>query len=229
MEYEPGYSYDVESIQDYADEQYAKYFGDSAAYEDNLLIVFLTYEDYYDYYYIAWVGDHIATDINYMLGDNDTELGQTMASCINENNYKYSLDANLAAVMTSMAKQIQELGLESSYTCTESHTTVTARLVNDTDIPMTQATVEDALAYFADTTGIPVVVVVEEMEDISGSGQSVTTSSGSGTSVFTVLLIVAAIVVVVIVIFNLRKRKKGEEDFIQSEKNKEYRRFDDQY
>lgn len=105
---EGSYRYDENTFQDYADAQYAAEFGSYGAYEDNLLITVLVEDEaYYDYYYIAWVGDHIVTDINYMMGGNDTHLGRAMSECINESSYKYSLDSNLAQVMESLTAQVR--------------------------------------------------------------------------------------------------------------------------
>ena len=57
--------YNEPAFQDYANEQYAREFGGSSAYEDNILIVFLTNEQSDGYYSIAWVGDNIDTEINH--------------------------------------------------------------------------------------------------------------------------------------------------------------------
>ena len=58
--------YDERKFQDYADEQYRAEFGTSTAYEDNILLVILTEKDETRFEYIAWVGDHIDTRINYL-------------------------------------------------------------------------------------------------------------------------------------------------------------------
>lgn len=238
LDYETsGIYYDEMALQDFADEQYAKEFGDSAAYEDNLLIVFLTEEDCYNFYYIAWVGDHIATDINVLMGDNDTALGEAMLESINETNYKYSLDANLAVVINSMEKQILELGLESSYTCEEDHSQVESHLTNYTELPMTESTVNDALAQFTQSTGIPVVIVVEDMEEVFGTSSLTTDVVGSdstaatGTRSFSVIsvLLIAALVILVVVLLVSRNRKKKEGSNADDERTKQYRQFDDQY
>ena len=217
--------YDEGVFQDFADEQYAAQFGDSSCYEDNLLIVFLVDEGCYSYSYIAWVGDHVATGINKMLGNNDTELGQAMSSCINETNYKYSLDSNLAAVMTTMAGKIEQLGLESSLICGTVHGAVDTRLVNRTDLPMTQSTVDGALEAFAEATGIPTVIVVEDMKDVFGTS-AVTMPSGSSVPFVAVVALVILIAVVVVLIY---RRKNSGEDSADEERNKKYRQFDDQY
>lgn len=212
-------SYDEEQFQDYADSQYASEFGSSSAYEDNLLITVLIDDDYYSYYYIAWVGDHIVTDINYMLGGDETELGQAMSQCINASSYKYSLDSNLAQVMESMKEQIKALGLESSFTCTENHTQVSSHLTNHTSLDLTESTVNDALAAFTEETGIPVVIVVEDMDEVFGT----TTSAGR---VATVAVLVVVLVAGIFLVVKVVRRRKDEDN---GTKDSRYHDFDDQY
>ena len=160
-----GGEYNEEQINDYADDQYAKYFSNNGAYEDNLVIVVLTEENQVDFSYIAWKGDHIHERVQQVLGNNSTELGLAMNSLINESNYKYSLDADLAKVMETMATKIAVLELSSCFTCSEERT-VMAKFVNNTDLPMTESTVQSALEHFAEATGIPVVLVVEDATDV---------------------------------------------------------------
>ena len=237
--FDSGTVYDELALQDFADDQYAKVFSNQPDYEDNLLIVFLTDAQYHDFCYIAWVGDHIAMDINYMLGNNDTTLGEEMINAVNETNYKYSLDSNLAAVMTSMAKKIQELGLDSSFTCQGEHNAVSSHLVNETDLPMTESTVNDALSYFTETTGIPVVLVVEDMADVFTTDGSATneieiqigtqSTSLSNINWTTVLLVIGGVALVVVLMTSRKRRKKDDHVETAEDRNKKYREFDDQY
>lgn len=215
--------YDEEVFQDYANAQYQKEFGSSSAYEDNLLIVFLTSEDHYDYSYIAWVGDHIVTDVNWLLGSNDTELGWAMSQSINQSSYKYSLDSNLAQVMQQMTKEIQDLGLESSFDCTEDHVQVSSHLTNYTQLELTNTTVNDALTAFTQATGIPAVIVVEDMEDVFGRS----VSTGSAVSVF---LVIAVVILVIVLLVNAgsRRRQQGTGS-AEDDRTRQYRQFDDQY
>lgn len=200
--------YDEEKFQDYADDQYAMHFSDSGAYEDNLLIVVLTEENNSDFYYIAWVGDHIATPIDHLMGNNSTTLGRAMNSCINESNYKYSLDSNLADVMNTMTKAVTDLGLESSFACSETRGSIKAELINNTELPMTESTVENALQNFADSTGIPVAIVVEDAGDVFGGGtKTVGGDSIPWGSVIAVIVVIALIVVTVV-----SKNKSKNED-----------------
>lgn len=161
------YNYDENTFQDYADKQYATEFGSSDAYEDNILLVFLAEdEEYYDYYYIAWVGDHIVTDINYMFGNEETELGTAISDSITTSSYKYSLDSNLAQVIEAMENQIVSKGFVSSYSCSEKHIQVESHLTNYSKIELTEDTVNTALQSFTDSTGIPIVIVVDDIANV---------------------------------------------------------------
>lgn len=213
----PENSYDENSFQDFANEQYEAVFGKSTAYEDNILLVFLTEnEEYYNYYYIAWVGDHIQTDINYMFGNEYTQFGQAIENSVNASSYKYSLDSNLAEVVKTMEKHITDLGLESSFVCTENHVQTQSYLINKTDTEMTADTVNSALDSFTQTTGIPITIVVADIDDVFGkSGQNIQTQtftqSGTVTSILPVIAIVLAVIFAVILIITLIKYKKKKD------------------
>ena len=199
-----GYSrYDENTFQDYADAQYQAEFGTSSAYEDNILLVFLTEDDeYYDYCYIAWVGDHVVTDISYMFGDERTALGSAISNAVNESSYKYSLDSDLAGVIESLKLQITLKGLETSFTCGEDHAQVQSHLTNKTSLNLTEQTVNAALQSFTDTTGIPIVLVVDDIEDVFPKQVPVVDIA------IAVLLIAAA---VFLIVRGLRSKKKDDD------------------
>lgn len=197
--------YDEEKFQDFADACYAREFGESAAYEDHILIaVLVDPEGYSDFYHIAWVGDHVVTEINYLFGGNGTELGQAMLSCINETNYKYSLDSNLAQVMETMTAEVQALGLDSSFKCSESHA-ASSHLTNDSALSMTASTVDAALAEFTAATGISVVIVVDEMEAVFGRTMPIS-------FVLPLLLVAVLLVLAVIGVVGAVKRRRNRDD-----------------
>lgn len=230
--------YDEGLLQDFADGQYAEAFGDVDTYEDNVLIVFLTEEDRSGYTWIAWVGDHVATDINWMLGNEETFLGEALSQCINEADYKYSLDSNLADVVRLLTKEIQGLELETSFTCNEARAEYTSHLVNKTALPLTDATVNDALIAFTDATGIPAVIVVEDFDDVFGDvtvEDSGSQNSGTnveempeGEKINWVLVIGIVLLVVIAVVAIVQNRKKKEQEW-QDDPNRRYRDIDDQY
>ena len=163
--------YDEAAFQDYANTQYAAAFGDSSAYEDNLLLVFLVNEESDGYYSIAWIGDNVKTEISNMFGDQSTAFGVAVLGNINSEYYAYSLDSNLASVMETMTAHVSRLGLESSFKKQADHSVMTEpALINNTALSLTSSTVEDALDAFTAATGIPTVIVVEDTEDVFGRG-----------------------------------------------------------
>ena len=198
-------SYDEEVFQDYADVKYAEEFGSSAAYEDNLLLVVLTSEDSSSYCYIAWVGDHVAPEINYMMGSNGTQLGQAMNQSINTSSYKYSLDSNLAQVVKAMQTKIEALGLPSSFSCEEARSGARSHLTNLSQLSMTAETVNSALEAFTASTGIPMVIVVDEMEDVFGRSLP---ANKIGSFVISGIVLVIAIWLIV----RAFKRKRTDRD-----------------
>lgn len=194
--------YDENSFQDYADIQYQEVFGTSTAYEDNILLVFLTENDaYYDYYYIAWVGDDIVAEVNDLFGNESTKLGQAISNGVNASSYKYSLDSDLARVIESMEKQIAEMELESAFTCKENHIQVESRLINKTSLNLTEQTVNAALQSFTETTGISIALVVDDIEDVLPKQTPV---AGIIISVFLIAL------AVFLIVRGLRSRDKGD-------------------
>ena len=162
-------SYNEQTFQAYTNEQYAAEFSSYDNYENNILIVFLSNEEADGYYTIAWVGDNIDTKINHMFGDETTTFGRVVTNSINREYYKYSLSSNLASVMDQMGDQIEKLNLESSFRKDKpSDNLPTSHITNKTSLAITEETVNDALQEFTEETNIPVVIVVDTMQNVFG-------------------------------------------------------------
>ena len=161
--------YQEKVFQDYANEEYYKLFGSSTAYEDNILIVFLTNEEADDYYCLAWVGDHIDSDVNELFGNQYTDLGLAMYESINTSGYWYSLDSNLAMAVDKMADSVESvIAYDDSFTCKEEHVQVESKIVNYSAHDITADTVNTALADFTARTGITMSIVVDDMDEVFG-------------------------------------------------------------
>ncbi len=208
MDNTPGY--DATAIGDYADAQYAAAFGMSNDYEDHLLLVFLVDEDCYDYYYIAWLGDHIDRRVAELFGDNQTALGRALAASVNAQSYKYSLDSDLAAVFDHMAQQIDALGMESIYFCQSPDTSVTSHVVNHTALPLTEQTLNASLEKFTEQTGIPTVVVVEDMADVLGSEEGTAPASQQRIGITALFILVPIVIIVILIVKNVRTKKNPD-------------------
>lgn len=191
------------TMQDYADGQYKKEFGQS---EDALCLVFLTGDDAEGYYSIAWIGDNIHTKINDMFGNEYTAFGKAVNQYIGSTYHAYSLDKSLASVMDSMTEQIVSLGLDSSFVDAPDTAIGGSHLINYTDLSLTENTVNRSLENFTDKTGIPTIIVVEDMEKVFG--KSLATSD----MLMIVLLIVIAVIIIVKFVKGSRANGSSDEE-----------------
>ena len=160
--------YDEVTFQAYADDCYRSVFGDSTAYEDNILIVFLTDEACENYYCITWVGDHIVTRVNDMFGGAGSTFGRAIENSVNATTYVYSLDSDLARAIGRMEEAVTTLNTDVYHSCKEQHVQVEPQFVNRTSLDLTEATVTDALVSFTEKTEIPIAIVVDDMEAVFG-------------------------------------------------------------
>lgn len=209
--------YDEATMQDYANVKYMKYFGNTSAVEDNILLVMLTNEACDGYYTIAWVGDNVDYQINEMFGEY-TECGDALYNNVDEY-FAYSLDTDLASVVKEMTQHIEALGLSSSFNFESDRSNLAdPKFVNMTSMDLTPEIVNASLEEFADKTGIPMVIVVDSAERVFGTDtestvtvtdpQSATPSTIQFSPVF--IITVAVIVVFLVVmggIFIWTKKK----------------------
>ena len=145
----------------------------------------------------------------------------------NTNSYKYSLDSNIAQVVEYMETEIVSKNLDSSYNCNEENGGYVSHLTNNTFIEMTEDTVNTALQHFTDSTGIPIVVVVEDIDDVFVTIQdtspapeyeeyqagTVTTGFGVLRPIFITIAVIAMIALAVfLIIRNKKKMKELEKD-----------------
>ena len=196
--------YSEQEIQQYANGRYEEIFGDNQeAYEDNLLVVVLTNEAADGYYAIAWIGDNVHTDISDMFGAEGTTFYNVMRSSINEKDFTYSLDSNLARVMRKMAEHVENEKLTSSFYREYSHeTSPTSKLYNYSQLSLNEETVNSALEDFTETTDIPVAIVVDTTENAFGRHLSFA-------DIFTVILCLGVMVVAIVLIVKAVKNRKN--------------------
>ena len=196
--------YDEKALQSYADQQYnAEFGGNISTYEENILIVFLVNENRDGYDTIAWVGDHIVSDINEQFGNQYTAFGIAMQSSINSY-YENSLSGNLAMAVDKMTESVESLDLESSYRVQSTGVKTESHLTNHSNLEINEATVNMALKDFTEATGIPMVIVVDSMETVIGKTLAVT-------DIFSVVIFIGMIVAAVVLIVRALKRRKGTE------------------
>jgi uncharacterized membrane protein len=197
--------YNESALQEYADQQYAIEFNSAKEYEDNILIVFLVDEECEGYYTIAWVGDNITEDIYSMFGNEYTEFGYKMKGSI-ASYYKNSLSKNLATVVNGMTDSISNLKLKSSFDRDYgSPAGYVSHLTNNSSLQLNEETVNRALEDFTAETDIPMVIVVEDMEEVFGK-------TVFGTDIMTIVACVALGGAAIYFIYRSVKDKKPEEN-----------------
>lgn len=199
--------YDEKTFQRYAMTQYNSEFADSGdAYEDNLLIAFLTNEEADGYYCIAIIGDNVQSEINDMFGNEYTAFGRIMQNSIDYDDYTYSLSSGLARAMERMADEVERRGLDSSFYLEESHElSPESHVVNLSPLAVNENTINRSLVEFTEKTGIPTVIVIDSMENVFGKGLT-------GDDILTIIIALIFIAVAVYLIVKAVKNKKNKND-----------------
>lgn len=213
--------YDEAVFQEYTNNRYYEEFADSQAFEDHVLIVFLTEEDADGYYAIAWVGDNLRGEVNDLFGAEGTAFGRAMNASINDY-HAYSLSANLAAVMERMTREVNSLGLDSPFRKAGDPSGIEPHLSNYSELNVSSSTVNAALEEFEEETGICAVIVVDSMENVFGK-------SVPATDWFTILiLLVIGGVAIYMIVQTVRanKKKEGSEEESAEDKESKYNRYE---
>lgn len=192
------YLYSEEDFQEFADREYQQAFGDSSCYEGNILLAILTNDEADDYFAIAWVGDEIDPQVREMFGGY-TQLGEEMNRYVNGTYYAYSLDSDLAAVVEAMTGHVS--AVSGKQTLSDSD----VGFWNYTDLDLTGGTVTGALQEFKEETGIPMVIVVESLEEVFPAKTAFGSIFSSGP-----LPIILVIAVVAIFLVGKKRKKSGE-------------------
>lgn len=202
--------YDEETFQDYVNAHYYREFENSTSIEANMMFFILTSENYDGFYMIAWGGDDIRYEVRDMFGNEDTEFGKTALDTINTEMYKYSLDTDIAALAIKMADMVAAMDYSSNLNEEKTPSSgVASHLVNASNVKLTEETVNEGLEYFEDKTDIPLVVVVDEAEEVFGitppTGDYILVAVFAG-------LIVLAIVLTVKAVRARKERRDGDGD-----------------
>ena len=105
-------------------------------------------------------------------------------------------------VVNRMEDAVVSLDLESSYNCSEESVEYTSHLTNRSKLQLNAETVNTSLQSFTDKTGIPIVVVVDEAEEVFGK-------TIAFADIFTVLIALVFLGVAVYMIVKAVKNSKN--------------------
>ena len=201
---------DDRTMEEYANQQYAIEFKDTVEYEDNILIVFLVDEKREDFYTMAYVGYNIREEIDDMFGGKYTEYGQEILGNL-KSYYENSLSRALQDTVNGMTDNIVNLRLPSSFIEEKgSPAGYVSHVTNHSTLEVNEETINTALKSFTTETDIPIVIVIDDMEDVFEKSIN---SYDIITIVFAVILGGAAIYFIVCAIKgkdNMRKKESEE-------------------
>lgn len=211
--------YNEKEFERYANNAYISEFGTSSATEDNILIVFLTNEEYDGYYTIAWVGENVQYKINESFGDQTTAFGSAMHSSINSEYYEFSLASNLAMAVSKMTGTVEGMGLTSSFITKKDHGNMTpSHVTNKSELVLNEETVNVALREFTEKTEIPMVIVIDTVENVFGKSFAPTDI------VIIIALLALAVGMIIFIVKTVRKYKaekssNGKDDRYDTDQN----------
>lgn len=154
-----------DQLSDFASAQYLQYFGETESYEDNLLLAFVVYEDCERFSYMTWVGDHINEATFNQLRGEGTWLDAMLSRQL-ESDYRHTISADLSRAIRELADKIRTEAPVGSYTCSEDHDNNPSGLRSRTELKLNAELIGESLDYFRETTGIPIVLVVEDATDL---------------------------------------------------------------
>lgn len=219
---------DESLIDEYTENQYNEKFASSSNYEDYALIVFLIDdEEYYDYYYCTWIGNHVSGKTANLLGVGDSTLNDVFESNI-AYDYSNSIGTDLAkAIYQLSSKAIDDKGL----TCTEAiDSNISSYVDNHTKLYIDQATINVALKKFEKKTGVKLVLVVNTINEVCLVSNSSGVSNSKEMTLDELLpfIIIGAVIVLFAIIIiasfgksNKRAKEKYAQEKAEVEANKQ--------
>ena len=156
------------TFDNYVGAQYAAEFGESSAYDDNLLIVFLTNKKSNGYYAMALTGSNIDPQIRQMFGDEITDFWTILESSMTAH-YRFSPQKGFRVALERLSESISEKKLDSPFVEEKDHSSMTSpHVTNYSDLSINDDSVNLAIRRFTEDTGIPTVIVIDTADNVFG-------------------------------------------------------------
>lgn len=186
-------NYEESTFQTYANARYEEAFADTEDYENNILIVFTTYEGYDGWECIPWGGNHIDKEVDYLFGE---DFEYVVYNNIPEY-YENSLTKNWKYIIEKMTEKVEKVvdapegDVDTSF----------SKLYNRSNLNIDSETVNAALVEFTEKTGISIALVIDEGADVFG------VESGNDDKVIMIFAIVLIVIVAIVIIMNNKSKK----------------------
>lgn len=186
-------NYEESTFQIYANARYEEAFADTEDYENNILIVFTTYEGYDGWECIPWGGNHIDKEVDYLFGE---DFEYVVYNNIPEY-YENSLTKNWKYIIEEMTEKVEKVvdapegDVDTSF----------SKLYNRSNLNIDSETVNAALVEFTEKTGISIALVIDEGADVFG------VESGNDDKAIMIFAIVLIVIVAIVIIMNNKSKK----------------------
>ena len=155
-----GIVYDETKLSQFSDEQYYRMFSNEEKYESNILIVFVVYDTFDCYHYMAYGGFSLDDSVKQAF---DAPLKMVMVNKIPDY-YEYALTYGLKGVILQMRDVLLDGGAELGGVVESD----SVKVCNYSTLSVQSEVVGDALKAFTRDTGIPIALVIEDGRDIFG-------------------------------------------------------------
>ena len=185
--------YDQEKFEDYAKTQYSMAFSETENVEENILIVFTVYDDYWRYEYLPYGGFDLNEDTINLFGEYFSDRVERTIST----NYKNYLEMNFKSIIGSMRGVVSATR---GFTDDDFDTSA-SKLYNYSNLSIEESVVNKSLIDFAKKTGYNIAIVVEDGADIFGVQPTL--------DIFPIITVLIVVAIIVLAVVGWKKSKGG--------------------
>ena len=204
-------SYDEQVFDDYAMEQYYEVFESS---EDAVLLVCVLDKEYTTYYCNTVFGDHLSSSFAKMFKDEYSAFPSIVRNNIQETGYKYSLGQDLGDAVEDFTLYLKGKDIGPLLSCGGSDSpSAEPGLLNKSSLHVVTGGVDEALKTFQEETGITLVIVVDDFENVFPKQMDI------GTILAVLFCLVLLVLCIVSLVKSIRRRKGGGGDNPNTTKN----------
>lgn len=152
----------------YRTDAYNDLFEKSSAKEDNLLIVYLVNDEGNQFYCMSKLGANVSGSVTKLFGNEESEFGKIVKGSMDEQ-FKDTFSGSLCTIVDSMGDKIQALNLSSPFTADSDKSALAeSKVINKSSLSVSEIDINASLVAFTEDTGIPAVIVIDEIETVFG-------------------------------------------------------------
>ncbi|MBQ3254034.1 MAG: hypothetical protein IJA65_05695 [Acholeplasmatales bacterium] len=197
--------YNKNKMNEYLKTNYENEFKSSAAYEDNIIFIFLYNEEYNDYSYDFYTGYDISTSVYNYLGNYS--ITSIIERYFEVSNYEGDIEKNLSKIMNEITIKLDE-EFDGYLKCDHTNDEYISKFTNNSNSELDSTKIEESLKDFTDTTRLSIVMVVDTMENVFGRTKNVNYDFLIIFGIIVLLFLIMMVYAFTVVIKNTLKDKK---------------------